>query len=90
MCVFADTMDSVKDVLGKMGKRFGEAARKTENITGNFWQHCELRFHSRLFTKFSSEAVILCFPSNFITTMLMGGIKLLTIMLMGGQKEGQL
>jgi hypothetical protein len=32
-------MDSVKDVLGKMGKRFGEAARKTENITGNFWQH---------------------------------------------------
>ncbi|WVZ71976.1 hypothetical protein U9M48_020503, partial [Paspalum notatum var. saurae] len=36
---FADTMDSVTDVLGKMGKRFGEAARKTENITGNFWQH---------------------------------------------------
>uniref|UniRef100_A0A0A9GGD9 GRAM domain-containing protein n=1 Tax=Arundo donax TaxID=35708 RepID=A0A0A9GGD9_ARUDO len=34
-----NTMDSVKDVLGKIGKRFGEAARKTENITGNFWQH---------------------------------------------------
>nr|ACG26510.1 FIP1 [Zea mays] len=34
-----NTMDSVKDVLGKMGKRFGEAARKTETITGNFWQH---------------------------------------------------
>lgn len=34
-----NTMDTVKDVLGKMGKRFGEAARKTENITGNFWQH---------------------------------------------------
>ncbi|GJN30515.1 hypothetical protein PR202_gb18828 [Eleusine coracana subsp. coracana] len=33
------TMDSVKDVLGKMGKRVGEAARKTETITGNFWQH---------------------------------------------------
>ncbi|XBH87231.1 hypothetical protein VPH35_074733 [Triticum aestivum] len=32
-------MDSVKDVLGKMGKRFGEAARKTENTAGNFWQH---------------------------------------------------
>jgi hypothetical protein len=32
-------MDSVKDVLGKMGKRFGEAARKAENTTGNFWQH---------------------------------------------------
>ncbi|KAG8073769.1 hypothetical protein GUJ93_ZPchr0006g43284 [Zizania palustris] len=32
-------MDTVKDVLGKMGKRFGEAARKTENLTGNFWQH---------------------------------------------------
>ena len=43
---FADTMDSVKDVLRKMGKRFGEAARKTENITGNFWQHCEFRFYS--------------------------------------------
>ncbi|KAK1603014.1 hypothetical protein QYE76_017452 [Lolium multiflorum] len=34
-----NTMDSVKDVLGKMGKRFGEAARKAENTTGNFWQH---------------------------------------------------
>uniref|UniRef100_A0A0D3FES6 GRAM domain-containing protein n=1 Tax=Oryza barthii TaxID=65489 RepID=A0A0D3FES6_9ORYZ len=33
------TMDTVKDVLGKMGKRFGEAARKTETLTGNFWQH---------------------------------------------------
>jgi hypothetical protein len=33
-------MDSVKDVLGKMGKRVGEAARKTETLTGNFWQHC--------------------------------------------------
>ena len=55
VCVFfffADTMDSVKDVLGKMGKRFGEAARKTENITGNFWQHCELRFPTRLFHQF--------------------------------------
>uniref|UniRef100_A0A0E0K9U7 GRAM domain-containing protein n=1 Tax=Oryza punctata TaxID=4537 RepID=A0A0E0K9U7_ORYPU len=34
-----NTMDTVKDVLGKMGKRFGEAARKTETLTGNFWQH---------------------------------------------------
>jgi hypothetical protein len=38
--LFAGTMDSVKDVLGKMGKRVGEAARKTETLTGNFWQHC--------------------------------------------------
>ncbi|XBJ16018.1 hypothetical protein VPH35_007751 [Triticum aestivum] len=44
----SDTMDSVKDILGKMGKRFGEAARKTENITGNFWQHREIRFSSSL------------------------------------------
>ena len=46
----ADTMDSVKDVLGKMGKRFGEAARKTENITGNFWQHREIRNSGSIFT----------------------------------------
>jgi hypothetical protein len=61
---FADTMDSVKDVLGKMGKRFGEAARKTETITGNFWQHRELRFHCCLLTKSVSEVVAVCFPSN--------------------------
>lgn len=61
-CGFADTMDSVKDVLGKMGKRFGDAARKTETITGNFWQHCEFPFHCRLFTKLGSEVVALCFP----------------------------
>jgi hypothetical protein len=32
-------MDSVQDVLGKMGKRVGEVAHKTETLAGNFWQH---------------------------------------------------
>ncbi|XBI60677.1 hypothetical protein VPH35_041578 [Triticum aestivum] len=53
-----NTMDSVKDVLGKMGKRFGEAARKTENITGNFWQHHEIRFSSSLLCGFGLDRII--------------------------------
>lgn len=51
-------MDSVKDVLGKMGKRFGEAARKTENITGNFWQHREIRFSNFLLCGFGLDRIV--------------------------------
>ena len=52
-------MDSVKDVLGKMGKRFGEAARKTENITGNFWQHREIRILQVFTVYFASNCLCL-------------------------------
>ena len=36
-----DTMDSVKDVLGKWGKKAAEATKKAEDLAGNMWQHCK-------------------------------------------------
>ncbi|KAK8970698.1 GLABRA2 expression modulator [Platanthera guangdongensis] len=33
------TMDSVKNVLGRWGKKLGETAKKTEDLAGNVWQH---------------------------------------------------
>lgn len=36
-----DTIVTVKDALGKLGKKVGEAAKKTEDLAGNVWQHCE-------------------------------------------------
>ncbi|XP_057490278.1 GEM-like protein 1 [Actinidia eriantha] len=32
-------MDSVKDVLGKWGKKAAEATKKAEDLAGNMWQH---------------------------------------------------
>ncbi|XP_072980277.1 GEM-like protein 1 [Typha angustifolia] len=32
-------LDTMKDVLGKFGKKFGEAAKKTEDLAGDVWQH---------------------------------------------------
>ncbi|XP_041018436.1 GEM-like protein 1 isoform X2 [Juglans microcarpa x Juglans regia] len=32
-------MDSVKDVLGKLGKKAVEATKKAEDLAGNMWQH---------------------------------------------------
>ncbi|XP_020275503.1 GLABRA2 expression modulator-like isoform X1 [Asparagus officinalis] len=34
-----DTMETVKDVLGRWGKKMGEAKKKTEDLAGNVWQH---------------------------------------------------
>ncbi|XP_020678957.1 GEM-like protein 1 isoform X1 [Dendrobium catenatum] len=34
-----NTMESVKEVLGKWGMKLGETAKKTEDFAGNFWQH---------------------------------------------------
>ncbi|XP_031285439.1 GLABRA2 expression modulator [Pistacia vera] len=36
---FKDSMVNVKDVLGRWGKRVGEATRKAEDLAGNTWQH---------------------------------------------------
>ncbi|KAL2340005.1 hypothetical protein Fmac_007945 [Flemingia macrophylla] len=33
------TLDSVKDVLGKWGKKAAEATKKAEDLAGNMWQH---------------------------------------------------
>ncbi|KAI3922143.1 hypothetical protein MKX01_005832 [Papaver californicum] len=33
------TVDTMKDVLGKWGKKVGETAKKTEDLAGNVWQH---------------------------------------------------
>ncbi|KAG2692456.1 hypothetical protein I3760_08G054900 [Carya illinoinensis] len=32
-------MDTVKDALGKFGKKAAEATKKAENLAGNMWQH---------------------------------------------------
>ncbi|KAK3030159.1 hypothetical protein RJ639_039636 [Escallonia herrerae] len=34
-----DTVDSVKDVLGKWGKKAAEATKKGQDLAGNVWQH---------------------------------------------------
>ncbi|TXG60119.1 hypothetical protein EZV62_014692 [Acer yangbiense] len=39
-----DKMATVKDVLGRWGKKVGEATRKAEDLAGNTWQHCEFLF----------------------------------------------
>lgn len=36
-----DTMESVKGVLGRWGKKVGEATKKAEDLAGNTWQHCK-------------------------------------------------
>lgn len=38
---FPDKIDSVKDVLGKWGKKAAEATKKAEDLAGNMWQHCK-------------------------------------------------
>lgn len=40
----AATLDSVKDVLGKWGKKAAEATKKAEDLAGNMWQHCMYSF----------------------------------------------
>ncbi|GAB4861326.1 Cleavage polyadenylation factor subunit fip1 [Ancistrocladus abbreviatus] len=34
-----NAMESVKDVLGKWGKKAAEATKKAEDLAGNMWQH---------------------------------------------------
>ncbi|ONK75620.1 uncharacterized protein A4U43_C03F18800 [Asparagus officinalis] len=34
-----NTVGAVKDALGRWGKKMGEAAKKTEDLAGNVWQH---------------------------------------------------
>ncbi|XP_075649108.1 GEM-like protein 1 isoform X1 [Castanea sativa] len=34
-----NTVESVKDVLGKWGKKAAEATKKAEDLAGNMWQH---------------------------------------------------
>lgn len=36
-------MDSVRNVLGRWGKKVGEATKKAEDLAGNTWQHCKLK-----------------------------------------------
>ncbi|XVE83080.1 hypothetical protein DITRI_Ditri16bG0058300 [Diplodiscus trichospermus] len=36
---FKDKMDIVRDVLGRWGRKVGEATRKAEDLAGNTWQH---------------------------------------------------
>ncbi|XWS45000.1 hypothetical protein CRYUN_Cryun15aG0098200 [Craigia yunnanensis] len=36
---FKEKMDTVRDVLGRWGRKVGEATRKAEDLAGNTWQH---------------------------------------------------
>ena len=42
-------MDTVRNVLGRWGRKVGEATRKAETLAGNTWQHCKFVF---VFNKF--------------------------------------
>ncbi|PKU67705.1 GEM-like protein 1 [Dendrobium catenatum] len=44
-----NTMESVKEVLGKWGMKLGETAKKTEDFAGNFWQHCISNWYQSTF-----------------------------------------
>lgn len=50
-CLFfgAETMGTVKDVLGRWGRKVGEATRKAEDLAGNTWQHCNCLLFSFFF-----------------------------------------
>lgn len=39
-------MESVKGVLGRWGRKVGEAAMKAESLAGNTWQHREFLIFS--------------------------------------------
>lgn len=39
-------MDTVKDALGKVGKKAAGATKKAGNLAGNMWQHCKYKFYS--------------------------------------------
>jgi hypothetical protein len=39
--VAAGATENLRDMFGQAGKRLSEAARKTEGIAGDVWQHCE-------------------------------------------------
>lgn len=50
-----DTMKSVRCVLGRRGKKVGEATRQATDLAGNTWQHCE--FSSFIFFIFFQVCV---------------------------------
>ena len=54
--VVSDAMESVKDVLGKWGKKAAEATNKAQDLAGNMWQHCK-------FLLTLVQLQLSCFPS---------------------------
>ena len=67
-------MESVKDVLGKWGKKAAEATKKAEDLAGNMWQHCEYCYYNKILNYFwlsqnncnvSKVVEALVFPSYF-------------------------
>ncbi|KAF7129409.1 hypothetical protein RHSIM_Rhsim10G0171300 [Rhododendron simsii] len=41
-----DSVSTVRNVLGRWGKKVGEATKKAEDLAGNTWQHSKLAFSS--------------------------------------------
>ena len=58
-------MDTVKDVLGKWGKKAAEASKKAGDLAGNTWQHCKCFVYS-LFVLLACVLVSMFFISNNI------------------------
>lgn len=58
--VILDTVDSVKDVLGKWGKKAVETTKKGQDLAGNMWQHCKHSNRNLLVFVFSFALRVLC------------------------------
>lgn len=44
-----ETIDTVKDVLGKWGKKAADATKKGQDYAGEVWQHCEFCYYLIVF-----------------------------------------
>ncbi|XP_020262420.1 GEM-like protein 1 [Asparagus officinalis] len=50
----ASSSSKIKDALGRWGK-MGEAAKKTEDLAGNVWQHCRKEAEAGVYNVFVGE-----------------------------------
>lgn len=48
----AETVETMKEVIGKWGKKAAEATSKAQDLAGNMWQHCIVFFLSSFFVLF--------------------------------------
>ena len=42
--MYAERMDTIKNLLGRWGSNVKNAAKKAEDFSGNTWQHCMFSF----------------------------------------------
>ncbi|XP_042486783.1 GEM-like protein 1 [Macadamia integrifolia] len=44
-----EKMETVRNVLGRWGKKVGETTKRAEDLAGNMWQHCKFLYFKRYF-----------------------------------------